>query len=201
MENKDNMFLNDKFTSRNIKVLILLLVLISTLSIVTRCKNTSEGRDALKVGLSVTRGHRDASDARFADLEGNTHTLSEYKGKVIVLNLWATWCIHCNIEMSAFQKMYKHYKNSKDFIFIAMNTEFGQITDKQIKAHIDKGNYTFFTGIDRYGEVSRQYGVGSLPVTYIIDKDFSITGRVIGSTDWSSPIYYRIIDRLIEKEN
>ncbi len=186
----------NRFKSFSIKSLILFLLL-CLIIIVPSCKKPSQGRDALKIGLAVARGNIKAYNSSFLDLKGEEHTLSEYKGKVIVLNLWATWCIHCNMEMPAFEEMSKHYKD-KDFQFIAINTEMNQITTEEVKEYISKGEYSFFTGIDRYGEVSKNYGIGSLPVTYIIDKDFEIVGRVLGSTDWSSPVVYRIIDRLLK---
>ncbi len=99
------------------------------------------------------------------DKSGNEVKLSDYKGKPVVLNFWATWCPYCVEEMPHFEKLYKEHD---DIQFIMLNAmEETSVADKFIR---EKG-YTFPVLFDTTGDACEKYGASSLPVTFFIDKN------------------------------
>lgn len=120
----------------------------------------------------VTTFARDmqAPDFTLKDQYGITHTLSNYKGKVVFLNFWATWCPPCRMEMPDIEKLYKEYgKNKKDVIFLGVNDE----GEKQLKSFFEENKYTFPTVIAEEA-LLRKYYIRAYPTTFIIDKNGNI---------------------------
>lgn len=129
-------------------------------------------------------------DFTLSDLNGKSHTLSKYKGKVIFLNFWATWCPPCRAEMPAMQKMYKSW-NSKKYVMLAVNI--GQ--DKQtVKSFANKNGYTFPILLDSTSKIARKYRVSGIPTTYIINKEGKIVTRIVGAREWD----LKQIERLLK---
>lgn len=176
------------------KVIILIVILLSVLFI-TYCDNSSVSREALKMGISVPQEELKAPDVRFDDLNEESHYLSDYKGDVIVLNLWATWCVPCKLEMPSLNRLHNKYKD-KGLKVIAINIEEVPSVEKINKFAEDSG-IEFFLGLDSYATVSALYFTGSVPSTFVIDKDFNIVGKVTGTADWSTSIAYRLIENLL----
>lgn len=123
------------------------------------------------------------------DQKGNLHKLSEYKGKTVFLNFWATWCPNCVEEMAAIQEIYKEYgKNQKDVIVLTManpsSKEYPQNNDEDIskvKQFIQKKQYEFPVLMDKTGEIFNQYHIRAFPTTFMITKEGNIKGFVMGA--------------------
>lgn len=108
--------------------------------------------------------------------------LSDYKGKVVVLNFWATYCIPCRIEMPSLEKLSQEYKGN-DVAVVAISLDEGK--EKAIRMLVNKMNLSFPIALE--GQASGDdYKVSVLPVTYIIGKDGLLLGRVVGDRDWAS---------------
>lgn len=129
-----------------------------------------------------------ATDFTLTDQYGNVHTLSDYKGKVVFLNFWATWCPPCKKEMPDIEKLYKEYNLNKDevvFLGIANPSSEKYPNNQDVeKAKIisfleDKG-YTFPTLFDETGEIFQSYNITAFPTTFLIDKEGNIVGYVPG---------------------
>jgi len=106
-----------------------------------------------------------AEDFRLPDLMGQTHHLSQYQGKVVLLNFWATWCKPCTTEMPAMQASYDRLKD-QGFVVLAIN----ELEDiERVKAHIQEHQHTFPVLLDENNEVANLYGVYGLPVSVFID--------------------------------
>jgi len=106
-------------------------------------------------------------DFKLEDLNGNTVSLSDYKGKKVFLNFWATWCPPCKAEMPDIEKLYQETKDS-DLVILAVNV--GEDKDTVQKFISDKG-YNFHILLDVKGEVSQKYQVTGIPTSYFIDTE------------------------------
>jgi len=117
-----------------------------------------------------------APDFTVLDVDSNVVKLSDYFGKPIVINFWATWCPYCIEEMPLFEEA---YKENYDVQFLMINCTAGDTMSKA-KAFIDEQKYTFPVLYDAMGNASQAYSATSLPVTYFIDKDGKIVSRSVG---------------------
>jgi len=101
------------------------------------------------------------------DLEGKKASLSDYKGKPLIINFWATWCIPCIKEMPDLQKLYKERK--KDGLELLMIN--AKESTRVVKKYIEEGGYSFRVLLDENGNVLREYQVFGLPSTFFIDEN------------------------------
>jgi peroxiredoxin len=107
-----------------------------------------------------------AEDFRLADLDGKQQSLSQYRGKVVLVNFWATWCKPCTTEMPAMQTTYDRLRE-KGFIVLAIN----ELEDEpKVREHIKQHGHTFPVLMDRDNKVANQFGVFGLPVSVFIDE-------------------------------
>jgi peroxiredoxin len=107
-----------------------------------------------------------AEDFRLADLDGKQQSLSQYRGKVVLVNFWATWCKPCTTEMPAMQAMYDKLRE-KGFVVLAIN----ELEDEpKVREHIQQHGHTFPVLMDRDNKVANQFGVFGLPVSVFIDE-------------------------------
>jgi peroxiredoxin len=116
-----------------------------------------------------------APDFRLADLDGRPHRLENYRGKVVVLDFWASWCAPCRKELPAIEKLHLQY-GSKDLVILAVNSESHKVASSFIK----KYGYTFTVLTDVEGSVFDDYAVSSIPVTIVVDKEGLISAHFIG---------------------
>ena len=112
-------------------------------------------------------------------LGGGQVTLSELRGKVVMVNLWASWCAPCRIEMPEIERVYQAYKDL-GFIVIGLNTTF-QDSEPDAAAFVGELDLTFPVALDRDGTVSRDYHLRALPSTYFIDRRGVIRSAVFGA--------------------
>ena len=119
------------------------------------------------------------------DQYGKTHTLSEYKGKVIFLNFWATWCPPCRAEMPDIQKLYERSPKEGEGAVIVLGVASPKLGNEKdeagIKAFMDKNGYTYPVLMDARGELFSAYGIRAIPTTFMIDREGNVYGRVQGA--------------------
>lgn len=126
-----------------------------------------------------------AIDFELKDQYGKTHKLSDYKGKVLFLNFWATWCPPCKMEMPDIQKIYEKYEKQgeKSEVVVlsvaAPNTQDEKDIDG-IKAFLEENGYTYPVLMDDGGYTFGAYRISSLPTTFMIDKEGNVFGYVQG---------------------
>ncbi|HKT33339.1 MAG TPA: TlpA family protein disulfide reductase [Nitrospira sp.] len=107
-----------------------------------------------------------AEDFQLVDLKGRTQSLNDYRGKVVLLNFWATWCKPCTTEMPAMQATYDKLAD-KGFVVLAIN----ELEDEaKVREHIKQYGHTFPVLMDRDNKVANQFGVYGLPVSFFIDQ-------------------------------
>lgn len=144
------------------------------------------------LALAETEEVIPAPDFTLKSLNGEEVSLSQQRGKYVLVNFWATWCGPCKMEMPALETLHQRFK-SKNFSLLAISNDmFGaQIVEPFVKAN----NLSFPILLDQQLQASNKYGVVSLPTTFMIDPQGNIIGELRGAEDWASP------DNLLYFEN
>ena len=128
-----------------------------------------------------------APDFVLSDQYGRTHRLSDYKGKVVFLNFWATWCPPCRAEMPDIQSLYEEYKkDGRDDVVIlglAYPGSFSEEDVSGVESFLDENGYTYPVVMDTDAGTAADYFIEAFPTTYMIDKKGNVFGYVTGSID------------------
>lgn len=154
----------------------------------------SEEESALEEESASEPGNTDESDEAnqllpavdftLTDQYGNTHSLSDYKGKTIFLNFWATWCPPCRAEMPDIQKIYETADTEGDNALVVLGVaapNYGSEKDEEgIKQFLKDNGYTYPVLMDTNADLFESYGVFSYPTTFMIDKDGNVFGYASG---------------------
>lgn len=131
----------------------------------------------LMISLVSFSNSAKAPDFNLKDQYGVVHSLENYKGKVIFLNFWATWCPPCKKEMPDIENIYKEYgENKKDVVILGVNSE----KENEVKKFLKDKGYTFPIVIDENSEVMRKYFIQAFPTSFVIDKEGNVYGYVMG---------------------
>jgi peroxiredoxin len=134
--------------------------------------------------LATHRGPKIAPDFAVADLQGRTVRLSALRGKVVVLNLWTTWCAPCVAEMPSMERLY-HMFAGEDLALVAVSQD--EEGRRAVEPFVEKMRLTFPVFLDPEHQVGERYGVWGYPETFVIDRNGFVVERVIGPRDWASP--------------
>jgi thiol-disulfide isomerase/thioredoxin len=126
--------------------------------------------------------------------EGETVRLSAFKGKVVFLNFWATWCPACRYEMPAMERLYQEFKD-QGLGMLAVDL---QESPDTVAAFMRQFQLTFPALLDRDGTVSDRYGVRFIPTTYIVGRAGALLGRVVGPRDWAGLPARQLIATLLD---
>ncbi|NOX33723.1 MAG: redoxin domain-containing protein [Deltaproteobacteria bacterium] len=127
-------------------------------------------------GIAPPAGHD------FFDMDGKLLRLSDFKGKIVLLNFWTTWCPECVYEMPIFEKLHKKI-NNKGLIILAVDLKESQ--SKVIK-FIKKHKITFKIAMNKKGDMGRAFGIRSIPTTFILNREGGLIGRAMGARRWDS---------------
>jgi cytochrome c biogenesis protein CcmG/thiol:disulfide interchange protein DsbE len=119
-----------------------------------------------------------APDFTLETMNGEKVTLSDLRGQVVIVNLWASWCGPCRLEMPAFKKIYEEYKE-RGLVILAVNST-SQDTPSAVKAFVAKYQLPFTILMDYEGTVARLYKLSALPTTFFIGRDGVISRVVVG---------------------
>ncbi len=124
-----------------------------------------------------------APDFDLPDLEDTYVRLSDFRGKVVFLNFWATWCKPCREEMPSMEVLYRNFKQD-GLVVLAVSID--RVTTKQeIPPFVKSLNLTFPVLIDSWGQTDKRYKLMGVPETYIIDQQGILREKVIGPRDWT----------------
>ncbi len=136
-----------------------------------------------------------APDFTFLEvISGKPLSLSQFKGKVVFLNVWATWCGPCRIEMPDMEKLWKKFKK-EDFVILAVSIDrMGKLV---VMPFLKEMGLTFPVLLDPDSNIQRLYMVNALPSSFIINKTGRIAARVAGARDWFGPETIKTFEYLI----
>ncbi len=136
-----------------------------------------------------------APDFTLPDLDGKMVSLADFKGQVVLLNIWATWCAPCVEEMPSMQTLYQELKDEK-FIILAVSIDEGGA--KAVLPFMKKHKLTFPALLDSAGSIKNLYQTTGVPESFIIDKKGRIVEKVIGKRDWAADSAIRYFRSLIQ---
>ena len=164
-------------TYKILKVVLLVLVFAALLLGATRLYDTLGSQvqmDTLGTQAAEENGTEPAKQAApdftFFDLEGNPQKLSDFRGKPVILNFWASWCGPCKMEMPDFDEMYQTYGDQVHFLMVNL-TDGSQETVETASSFIAEQGYTFPVYFDTEQSGAIAYGVNAVPVTYFVDAE------------------------------
>ena len=126
-------------------------------------------------------------------LDGNLVNMKDYKGKVIFLNFWATWCMPCVAELPSIDKLYNQFKN-ENIVFLLISNE---KTEKVISYKTRKKYAVPFYIIDEDGFIPQQYFSQSIPATFIINKEGKVVKASIGAEDWDDEEFVEVLKKML----
>ncbi len=124
--------------------------------------------------------------------EAGPHT---YKGKVIILNFWASWCPPCRREMPSMERLYRDYKD-KGLVILGVND---MESEEDVRGFYDEYMLSFPTVLDRDGKVFTRYGVLAIPTSFIIDREGRLIGKAFGPREWDGEHARALIQELIKE--
>lgn len=128
---------------------------------------------------------------RIKDLEGNKIEFSQFKNKVVFLNLWATWCGPCRAEMPTIQKLYEKMADDPNVVFVMLSIDKDKDLPKVVRYLQDKA-YSF-GGYMPTGYLTEQLNVPSIPTTFIISKKGTILSKEVGTTNFNTNRFYKFL--------
>ena len=174
------------------KSLLLLLLLGITTSL-----NADWQQPELSHNLTVVKNVIPAGNFELEDMDEEKVKLSDYRGKVVLLNFWATWCPPCIREMPSMERLHQQV-DAENFKVIAVNQmeDVDQVFAFTGQLEIDP---TFAILFDSTSEVSREYAVRGLPTTYLIDKEGNIRYRAVGGREFDHAEVIKTIKQLISE--
>jgi len=141
-------------------------------------------RPAVPVLTEAPRVGHLAPDFVLTTLDGREVRLSDYRGHVVFLNFWATWCGPCKVEMPAMERLYRDYRR-QGFAILALSSDpEGAAVTRPFR---DSLGLSFTIAHDPDAVVMRLYGVRTLPETFLVNREGVITHRIFGSRDWQDP--------------
>jgi DsbE subfamily thiol:disulfide oxidoreductase len=145
--------------------------------------------------LEEMKDHPAAPDFTLSNPDGKKLSLKDYRGKLVFLNFWATWCEFCRAEMPSMELLYGEFKG-KGFEILAVN-----VKDKRpdALAFVKELKLTYPIMMDPEGEIGLLYGAFGMPATYLIDEKGIILARLWGPADWHSPQARNLIKTLLEQ--
>lgn len=155
--------------------------------------SSSNKSEIIKDNSNIENENKDKDDNKIMSIDfnlydqyGKEHKLSEYRGKTVFLNFWATWCPPCRGEMPHIEDLYKEYNKNQDEVVIlgvASPNLGNEGSEEDIKAFLNQNKYNFPVVMDKDGALAYQYGISAFPTTFIIDKDGYVTQYVPGAMD------------------
>ena len=144
--------------------------------------------ETLKVG-------RPAPNFEFPGLDGQIVSLSDHRGKVVLVNIWATWCPPCIDEMPSMEKLYNELQGENfEILAVSIDTQGLEAVAPFMKAY----KLTFPALIDSEGTIKNLYKATGVPESFIIDKQGILIKKIIGPIDWATPEIFRYFRDLIQ---
>ena len=137
----------------------------------------------------------DAPNFTLKNLEGKEVSLSDFRGKHVLVNFWATWCGPCKIEMPSLEALYQRFKN-KNFVMLAISNDMFGATI--VKPFVKANKISFPVLLDQRLKASNAFGVVSLPATFMIDPKGKILGALYGAEDWATPSNILYFENLLK---
>ena len=160
-----------------------------------KAKPENRSLDQLFVDMGVETFPSKASqvEIELQDLYGADVKISDFRGKIVFLNFWATWCPTCVVEMPSMEKLHRKLKD-RDFVLVSISL---QDPAAEVKRFFKQNKLTFTALLDSTGKTVPGFGIRAIPTTLILDKTGRIIGRVMGTREWDSRESVAMFEQLI----
>ncbi|TDO20282.1 TlpA family protein disulfide reductase [Pedobacter duraquae] len=162
-------------------------IIFNTIVLLFSITGLAQAKSLVIAADSVPVLNRPAPEFHLKNLDGKIVSLSDFKGKIVVLDFWATWCVPCQESFPAMEKAQKYFADNNNVVFLYIDTrETSADFLKIVKAQMKKRQYPFHVLIDETGPAGLQnkqyliYGMPGIPTKYIIDKKGIIRYELIG---------------------
>ena len=144
-----------------------------------------------------------APDFEVTDMSGNPVHLSDFKGRVVLVNVWATWCAPCRDEMPSMQRLYEALADTDfEILAVSVDARLGEVDSGNrpggdLGAFADEMSLTFPILHDPQGDIQRIYQTTGVPETFLVGRDGIIYKKVAGGTNWDAPVNKELVQRLL----
>ncbi|MCD6186731.1 MAG: TlpA family protein disulfide reductase [Desulfuromusa sp.] len=166
------------------------IVVLLTVFLLVGCDNTTSEQPLTKVNSESKL----AADFTLTNMQGEQISLSQYRGKVVILNFWATWCPPCREEMPSMERLYRNHKD-QGLVMLAINVD--ENGKKAVSQFLRRTPYSFQILLDSDNVAQNAYGVFRFPESFIIDRNGMMVKKIIGGRDWLSGSTFELIKFLL----
>jgi peroxiredoxin len=156
---------------------------------------TSTVAPLLAAQRGVVKPGEPAPNFQLRDMNGQAVSLSDLRGKIVLVNFWATWCGPCRIEMPAMERLYRTY-DRKDFEILAVSTDAQGVA--VTRPFQQENQLTFPILHDADFRVGLSYGARTLPMTFMVDRQGIVRQQIFGARDWEAPEAHQLIQMLMK---
>lgn len=174
---------------------------VAALSVIGTGENTADRQHPLSIAatgdmerLIVADKPRPAPSFDFNDDGGQTVNWAQFSGKIVLVNLWASWCVPCREEIAQLNALQHHFDNH-DFTVLAISLDREQAPARSFLDSVGADALGFFH--DPSGRIGAAFGARGLPASYLLDRQGAIIGTLIGPADWSSADAIALIQTLL----
>lgn len=180
-----------RLMKKNIGIVVILVLVVTMLSTYIKKEldqsvaiSSDELGTELELGeeIGLEKGQF-APDFTLYNIQGEPVTLSDLRGKRVVLNFWATWCPPCEAEMPHMQKYYEKYRETDNVEIIGINVTYHREKIERVEQFLKSYDITFPIVLELEESVSRQYEIITLPSTFMIDAEGKIQKTIVGPLD------------------
>ncbi len=187
---------DNKNKKSNFRIIFFIPVVILAVAVIALVQNRNlPAPENIEPAPSERRGPV-APDFTLTGLDGRSVSLSDHKGKVVIVNIWATWCPPCIAETPSLDKFYKMMKD-EDFALLAVSVD--EDGENAVKPFMKRKNLSFPVLLDPDNRVARMYGSRKVPESFIIRKDGTIDNKIAGAIDWTTPELIEYIHKLLKE--
>jgi len=156
---------------------------------------TSTVAPLLAAQRGIVKPGEPAPNFQLRDMNGQAVSLSDLRGKIVLVNYWATWCGPCRIEMPAMERLYRTY-DRKDFEILAVSTDAQGVA--VTRPFQQENQLTFPILHDADFRVGLSYGARTLPMTFMVDRQGIVRQQIFGARDWEAPEAHQLIQMLMK---
>ncbi len=179
--------------STAVKKGIVLVIFVAAVGLLLLLLVAKEGPRAKKI---IEEGDH-APEFRLSALDGKQMGLSDYRGKVVMVHFWATWCPPCVEELPTLERIYRSFAG-RDFELLAVSVDEGGV--ETVTSFMQRNKLTLPVLLNPGGSVAKSYGTFKFPETYLLDRSGVVRYKMIGAADWSLPANVKAIRDMIDHQ-